>query len=176
MKQTKRLALYGMLAALALVLSYIEAMVPAFFAVPGMKLGLSNIITLFALFSFGWKDALAIVVIRILLGNLASGQVMARLYSLGGGLLSFAGMALLRRILTAKQVWVAGVAGGLLHNLGQMAVALAVTRTPGLLIWLPVLLLCGLVTGLFTGLCAQLLLRRRLISGKGDTHDESQKK
>ena len=85
-------------------------------------------------------------------------------------------MALLRRILTAKQVWVAGVAGGLLHNLGQMAVALAVTRTPGLLIWLPVLLLCGLVTGLFTGLCAQLLLRCRLISDKGDTHDESQKK
>ena len=85
-------------------------------------------------------------------------------------------MALLRRILTAKQVWAAGVAGGLLHNLGQMAVALAVTRTPGLLIWLPVLLLCGLVTGLFTGLCAQLLLRRRLISDKGDTHDESQKK
>lgn len=57
-----------------------------------------------------------------------------------------------------------------------MAVALAVTRTPGLLVWLPVLLLCGLVTGLFTGLCAQLLLRRRLISDKGDTHDESQKK
>ena len=85
-------------------------------------------------------------------------------------------MALLRRILTAKQVWVAGMAGGLLHNLGQMAVALAVTRTPGLLIWLPVLLLCGLGTGLFTGLCAQLLLRRRLISDKGDTHDESQKK
>ena len=119
---------------------------------------------------------IARIVIRILLGNLASGQVMALLYSLGGGLLSFAGMALLCRILTAKQVWAAGAAGGLLHNLGQMAVALAVTQTPGLLIWLPVLLLCGLVTGLFTGLCAQLLLRRRLISDKGDTHDESQKK
>ena len=119
---------------------------------------------------------IARIVIRILLGNLASGQVMALLYSLGGGLLSFAGMALLCRILTAKQVWAAGAAGGLLHNLGQMAVALAVTRTPGLLVWLPVLLLCGLGTGLFTGLCAQLLLRRRLISDKGDTHDESQKK
>ena len=119
---------------------------------------------------------IARIVIRILLGNLASGQVMALLYSLGGGLLSFAGMALLCRILTAKQVWAAGAAGGLLHNLGQMAVALAVTRTPGLLVWLPVLLLCGLGTGLFTGLCAQLLLRRRLISDKGYTHDESQKK
>ena len=158
--RVKRLTRCALLTAIALAIFVLEAQIPIPFPVPGMKLGLSNIITLFALFSFGWKDALAIVVIRILLGNLASGQVMA----------------LLRRILTAKQVWVAGVAGGLLHNLGQMAVALAVTRTPGLLIWLPVLLLCGLVTGLFTGLCAQLLLRRRLISDKGDTHDESQKK
>ena len=167
--RVKRLTRCALLTAIALAIFVLEAQIPIPFPVPGMKLGLSNIITLFALFSFGWKDALAIVVIRILLGNLASGQVMALLYSLGGGLLSFAGMALLCRILTAKQVWAAGAAGGLLHNLGQMAVALAVTRTPGLL-------LCGLVTGLFTGLCAQLLLRRRLISDKGDTHDESQKK
>ena len=158
--RVKRLTRCALLTAIALTIFVLEAQIPIPFPVPGMKLGLSNIITLFALFSFGWKDALAIVVIRILLGNLASGQVMA----------------LLRRIVTAKQVWAAGAAGGLLHNLGQMAVALAVTRTPGLLIWLPVLLLCGLVTGLFTGLCAQLLLRRRLISDKGDTHDESQKK
>lgn len=174
--RVKRLTRCALLTAIALAIFVLEAQIPIPFPVPGMKLGLSNIITLFALFSFGWKDALAIVVIRILLGNLASGQVMALLYSLGGGLLSFAGMALLCRILTAKQVWAAGAAGGLLHNLGQMSVALAVTRTPGLLVWLPVLLLCGLGTGLFTGLCAQLLLRRRLISDKGDTHDESQKK
>lgn len=173
--RVKRLTRCALLTAIALTIFVLEAQIPIPFPVPGMKLGLSNIITLFALFSFGWKDALAIVVIRILLGNLASGQVMALLYSLGGGLLSFAGMALLRRILTAKQVWVAGVAGGLLHNLGQMAVALAVTRTRAAdLAAGP--LLCGLVTGLFTGLCAQLLLRRRLISDKGDTHDESQKK
>ena len=133
--RVKRLTRCALLTAIALAIFVLEAQIPIPFPVPGMKLGLSNIITLFALFSFGWKDALAIVVIRILLGNLASGQVMALLYSL-----------------------------------------LAVTRTPGLLIWLPVLLLCGLVTGLFTGLCAQLLLRRRLISDKGDTHDESQKK
>ena len=158
--RVKRLTRCALLTAIALAIFVLEAQIPIPFPVPGMKLGLSNIITLFALFSFGWKDALAIVVIRILLGNLASGQVMA----------------LLCRILTAKQVWAAGAAGGLLHNLGQMAVALAVTRTPGLLVWLPVLLLCGLGTGLFTGLCAQLLLRRRLISDKGDTHDESQKK
>lgn len=127
--RVKRLTRCALLTAIALTIFVLEAQIPIPFPVPGMKLGLSNIITLFALFSFGWKDALAIVVIRILLGNLASGQVMALLYSLGGGLLSFAGMALLCRILTAKQVWAAGAAGGLLHNLGQMAVALAVTRT-----------------------------------------------
>ena len=174
--RVKRLTRCALLTAIALAIFVLEAQIPIPFPVPGMKLGLSNIITLFALFSFGWKDALAIVVIRILLGNLASGQVMALLYSLGGGLLSFAGTARRCRILTAKQVWAAGVAGGLLHNLGQMAVALAVTRTPVLLIWLPGLLLCGLGSGRFSGLCAQLLLRRRLISDKGDTHDESQKK
>jgi len=107
--RVKRLTRCALLTAIALAIFVLEAQIPIPFPVPGMKLGLSNIITLFALFSFGWKDALAIVVIRILLGNLASGQVMALLYSLGGGLLSFAGMALLRRILTAKQVWVAGV-------------------------------------------------------------------
>ena len=119
--RVKRLTRCALLTAIALAIFVLEAQIPIPFPVPGMKLGLSNIITLFALFSFGWKDALAIVVIRILLGNLASGQVMALLYSLGGGLLSFAGMALLCRILTAKQVWAAGAAGGLLHNLGQMA-------------------------------------------------------
>ena len=89
--RVKRLTRCALLTAIALAIFVLEAQIPIPFPVPGMKLGLSNIITLFALFSFGWKDALAIVVIRILLGNLASGQVMALLYSLGGGLLSFAG-------------------------------------------------------------------------------------
>ena len=86
--RVKRLTRCALLTAIALAIFVLEAQIPIPFPVPGMKLGLSNIITLFALFSFGWKDALAIVVIRILLGNLASGQVMALLYSLGGGLLS----------------------------------------------------------------------------------------
>lgn len=85
--RVKRLTRCALLTAIALTIFVLEAQIPIPFPVPGMKLGLSNIITLFALFSFGWKDALAIVVIRILLGNLASGQVMALLYSLGGGLL-----------------------------------------------------------------------------------------
>lgn len=160
--QTRRLARNALLAAVALTIFVLEAQIPLPVPVPGMKLGLSNIITVFALFAFGWKDALMILITRIVLGAVFSGQWMALLYSLAGGGLSFLCMALLVRVLNRRQVWAAGVAGGFCHNLGQMAVAVAVTQTPGLLLWLPALLLCGLMTGLFTGVCAQLLLRRGL--------------
>lgn len=148
-----------MLSAIALTIFVLEAQLPLPLPIPGLKLGLSNIVTVFALAALGRKEALAIVLIRIVLGNLIAGQGMAMLYSLAGGLLSFLCMALVLRILQKKQLWVCGVVGGIAHNVGQMAVALAVTETPALLAYLAVLLLCGIGTGTFTGLCAQLLLR-----------------
>ncbi len=160
--RTRRLALSALLAAVALTIFVLESQIPIPIPVPGLRLGLSNIITIFALFALGWKEALAILLVRIVLGNLFSGQVTAMLYSLGGGLCCFAAIALLRPHLQAKQVWIAGVVGGIFHNFGQMAVAVAVSGTKELLLYLPVLLLCGMATGALTGLCAQLLLRRRL--------------
>lgn len=156
----RRLALSALLATVALGIFVLEAQIPLPAPIPGLKLGLSNIVILFALFALGWKEAAAILLVRILLGNLFTGQMMAMLYSLGGGLFSFLAMLLLSRILERDQIWVAGVVGGMAHNLGQMAVAVAVTQTPSLLLYLPALLLCGILTGAFTGLCAQLLLRR----------------
>lgn len=158
--QVRRLALCALLAAVALGIFVLEAQIPLPVPIPGLKLGLSNIVILFALFALGWKEAAAILLVRILLGNFFTGQVTAMLYSLGGGLLSFLAMLLLSRFLKPSQIWVAGVVGGLMHNLGQMAVAVAITRTPSLLLYLPVLLLCGIFAGAFTGLCAQLLLHR----------------
>lgn len=158
--RVRRLALCALLTALALGIFVLEAQIPLPVPVPGLKLGLSNVVTLFALFALGRKEAAAILLIRVLLGNLITGQVSALLYSLAGSLLSFFSMALLVSLLKQSQVWVAGVIGGLAHNLGQMAAAMAVTQTPSLLLYLPVLLLCGILTGAFTGLCAQLLLRR----------------
>ena len=153
----RRLALLARLTAIALTIFVVEAQFPLPVPVPGLKLGLSNIVTLFALFVFGWKEALAILLVRIFLGNLITGQTMSLFYSLAGGLLSFVCMALILRILKQNQLWVAGVIGGVAHNVGQIAVALFVTQTPALLAYFPVLMLCGIVTGVLTGLCAQLL-------------------
>lgn len=155
--RVRRLALCALLTAIALTIFVVEAQVPLPVPVPGLKLGLSNIVTLFALAAFGWKETLAILLVRIFLGNLITGQMMSLLYSLAGGMLSFVCMTLILRLLKENQLWVAGVIGGIAHNFGQMAVALAVTQTPALLAYFPVLVLCGILTGALTGLCAQLL-------------------
>ena len=160
--RVRRLALCALLAAVALTIFVLEAQIPLPAPIPGLKLGLSNIVILFTLFALGRKEALAVLLVRILLGNLFTGQLMAMLYSLCGGLLSFLVMALLRRKLPVGQIWVAGVLGGLCHNIGQMAVAVAVTQSEQLLYYLPVLELCGLLTGAFTGLCAQLLYQKNI--------------
>lgn len=162
--KTRRLALCALLATIALTIFVLEAQLPPLLPLPGFRLGLSNVVTVFALFALGRRDALAIVLLRIVLGNLLTGQGSAMLYALAGGLLSYASMALLRPCLRQSQMWVCGVVGSLAHNLGQMAVALLLTGTPEFLYFLPLLLLCAIGTGLFTGLCAQLLRRcfRRL--------------
>ena len=158
--RVRALAQSALLAAVALTIFVLEAQIPLPLPVPGLKLGLCNIVTLFALCRLGRGWSLAIVLTRIVLGNLAMGQVMAMLYALAGGLLSFLVMALIFRRLGQDLLWVTGAFGGLAHNLGQMTVAVLVTSTPALLAYLPVLLLCGILTGAFTGLCARLLCER----------------
>ena len=137
-----------------------EAQLPPLVPIPGVKLGLANIITVYAMFRLGPKDTLAILLVRIVLGSLLAGAVSAMLFSLAGALLCYLAMLVLRRILTEKQLWVCGVLGAACHNLGQILAAMLLYQTPGLIVYLPVLLLSGLVTGLFTGLVAQLLLAR----------------
>lgn len=155
--RVRRLALCALLTAIALTIFVVEAQFPLPVPIPGLKLGLSNIVTLFALFVFGWKEALAILLARVFLGNLITGQMMSLLYSLAGGLFSFLCIIFVRRILKEDQLWAAGVIGGIAHNIGQMAVAVFVTQTPALLAYLPVLILCGIATGVLTGLTAQFL-------------------
>ncbi len=160
--RTKRLALCALYAAIALTIFVLEAQIPPLLPLPGIKLGLSNIVTLFALCSLGGKEAFAIVLVRIVLGNLATGRVSAIFYALGGGILSFLTMLFAMRLVKPSQLWVVGVLGGLAHNIGQTCVAVAITQTVELFVYLPVLLLCGIVTGALTGLCAQILQNRRI--------------
>lgn len=162
--RVKRLTLCACLCAIALTIFVLEAQIPPILPVPGFKLGLSNIVTLLALLTLGRKEALAIMLVRIVLGNLVTGQVAAILYSLTGGLFSFLAMQLSLYVVNERQIWVVGVFGGIAHNLGQMLIAVVIASTPALFVYLPVLLLCGIVTGALTGSCARLLKNRRFFT------------
>lgn len=165
---TKKLTRMALLTAVALIIFMVEAQIPPPVPVPGVKLGLANIVTVYAMFALSPGQALAILICRVFLGSVFSGQMMTLFYSLGGGLLCWLAMCLLHRVLTRKQIWVAGVLGAVVHNFGQIMVAIALTRTPGLMVYLPVLTLSGILTGAFTGTAAQALVNRmeRLTPGK----------
>jgi heptaprenyl diphosphate synthase len=157
---TRRLTRMAVLTAVALSIFIVELQLPSLAPIPGVKLGLANIVTVYAMFTLGPADTLCILVARILLGSFFAGQIMALLYSLAGGLLCYLVMLLLHRVLTVKQIWVCGVLGAVAHNLGQIAVAILLTSTPALLYYLPVLMVSGILSGAFTGLCAQFVANR----------------
>ena len=156
----KKLTRLALLTTIALIIFMVEAQIPSPIPIPGIKLGLANIVTVYAMFALSPGETLAVLLCRVFLGSLFSGQPSTLFYSLGGGLLCWLAMLLLRRLLSKKQLWVAGVFGAIFHNIGQILVGIALTRTPGLIAYLPVLLVSGILTGSFTGLCAQFLLAR----------------
>lgn len=158
--QTKRLTRDALLAAIALCLFVVELQLPSPVPIPGVKLGLANVITVVSMFLMGPGDTLMILLVRILLGSIFAGQMMALIYSLSGGMLCFIAMLLLRRILTMQQIWVCSVIGAIFHNIGQVLAAMAVTATLQLAVYLPVLLVSGIITGAFTGLTAQFAANR----------------
>lgn len=158
MKKTKRLVLLAMLTAVAMILSYVESLLPSV-SIPGVKMGLANIAVIFALFRFGWKEAAALSLVRVVLVSLLFGSVGAMLYSLAGAVLSLAVMALLRRIDRFSTVGIS-VAGGVAHNAGQILMAMLILQTKQLLGYLPVLAVSGIAGGVLTGLAAALLIRR----------------
>lgn len=158
MKKTKRLVLLAMLTAVAMILSYVESLLPSV-GIPGVKMGLANIAVIFALFRFGWKEAAALSLVRVVLVSLLFGSVGAMLYSLAGAVLSLAVMALMRRIDRFSTVGIS-VAGGVAHNAGQILMAMLILQTKQLLGYLPVLAVSGIAGGVLTGLAAALLIRR----------------
>ncbi len=156
MKKTQRIALYGVLAALALIMSYIEMQIPAFFAVPGMKLGLTNIVVLVALYKFDAKSAFAINVVRIFVVAILFGTVMSLAFSFVGGMLSTIVMVLLKKTDRFSVVGVS-IAGGLSHNIGQIIVAMILLNTNAIAWYLPILWIMGMVSGLIIGVIGALV-------------------
>ncbi len=143
----------------ALICSYIESLIPIPFGVPGMKLGLTNVVIILLLYLMGPFDAIVVSVLRIVLIGFMFGNVYSFCYSLAGGVLSFIVMFLLYRF-TKFNIIAVSVAGGFSHNLGQLLVALFFFDTPYLIYYLPVLLITGVVTGAIIGVIAQAVYSR----------------
>ena len=156
---TKRIARYGLLIALALILSYVESLLPVFVAVPGVKMGLPNIVILFALYTLGVKDAAVISLIRVVLAGALFGSVFSMLYSAAGAVLSLAVMAVLMKTKRFSPVGVS-VAGGVAHNAGQIIVAILVTETAQIIFYLPVLCISGIAAGVLIGVAGGMIIER----------------
>ena len=158
--KVKRIAELALLTALALIIFVVELQIPSLTPIPGIKLGLANIITVFAVYRYRAGEAALVLLARIIIGSIFSGSMMAIMYSLAGGALCLLGMLLLKRVIPEKHMWLCSVFGAVLHNCGQVAVACIVTGTVWIVGYLPVLVLAGCVAGAFTGLCGQLVAGR----------------
>lgn len=159
MAKTKKLTLMALMTAIALIVFVIEAQIPPLVPIPGVKLGLANMITLVAMLILGRKEAGAILVVRIFMGSMFAGGVSGFLFSIAGGFLAYFVMVLTIGIFPEKLMWVVSVFGAIAHNIGQLAVAVWVSGTPSIIVYGPALMAAGIITGAFTGIGAYYLVR-----------------
>ena len=157
---TRKLTTLGLLSAIALTIFMVEAQIPPIVPLPGVKVGLANIVTVFAVFVLGGKEGAAVLFARVFLGAVFAGNFSTIFYSAAGGVCAILVTIGAKGILTKKQLWVAGILGAIAHSIGQMAMAIAISGTPGLAVYLPIMIAISIITGAFTGLCAQFLVNR----------------
>ena len=158
-RRTRILTLLGVSVAAAMVISYIEMLIPMPFAVPGIKLGLANTVTLFLLLKLDWKCAGAVSIIRVLLSGLLFGNAVSIAYSFAGALFSIVVMSLLKKTNAFTAVGLS-ISGGTAHNIGQILMAALLLGTKQILWWLPMLTVSGILAGIATGAAAALLDRK----------------
>ena len=155
-----RITRLALLTAIALTIFMVEAQIPALTTIPGVKLGLANVVTVYAMFAMGPGDALLVLSARVFLGAVFSGQMMTLIYSAAGGVLSWCVLCLLRKLLTEEQIWLASPVAAVFHNLGQLLAAAAVMRSWAVMAYLPYLVIAAVLAGLFTGIAAQALIKQ----------------
>lgn len=147
----RRLVIMSILLAIALTIFMIEVQIPVIAPIPGIKLGLSNIITLMAILYLGKKEAFSILILRIIIGSIFSGQVISLMYSFGGGILCFIVMTIACEFLKKEYIPLISVLGAIAHNIGQISIAIILINSTKIIFYLPMLLLSGIITGFFTG-------------------------
>ena len=157
--KSKRIAYLGLLTALAMILSFVESQIPALVAIPGIKVGLPNIAIVFILYKLGAKQAVAVSFVRVFLVSLLFGNLQIMTFSMAGALLSMLSMILLKKTGWFSVITVS-IMGGIAHNVGQIIAACLWTQTAEVALYLPVLLVSGLLTGGLIGLAAGLLVKR----------------
>lgn len=158
-KTARTVALYGMLIALAFIFSYVEAMIPLPVPVPGVKLGLANLVNMVGLYTVGAAGTAAVSLVRIVLVGFTFSNMFSMLYSLAGGIVSLAVMILARKTGWFGQVGVS-ILGGIFHNIGQLTIAALVTQTAGVFAYFPVLLVAGVITGAVIGMLGGMVVER----------------
>ncbi len=149
----EKTAYMGLLLSFALILSYVESLVPFFFGIPGMKLGLANLAVMLALYLFGGREAFLLNLLRILLSSVLFGNMSTFLYSAAGGFFSFFAMTIMKKRKTFSMIGVS-MGGGVFHNIGQILAAFLIVRTYGIFYYVPALLAAGVVTGGLNGIIA----------------------
>ena len=157
--KTKKVATLGLCIALSMVLSFIEHQIPPLVAVPGVKVGLPNLVMVFMLYKIGWKETAIVSIVRVVLVSMNFGSVVSMAYGLAGATLSLIGMILLKKTKLFSTIAVS-VIGGVLHNVGQIAIACVIMGTGLLVSYLPVLLISGTIAGVVIGFVAGILVKK----------------
>ena len=156
---TKKMTSLALTVSFALILSFVESRIPAFVAIPGIKVGLANIAVIFTLYKFGIKEAVAVSAVRVLLVSMLFGSPISMIYSLTGAVLSLAVMCLLKKLTPLTEVTVS-VAGGVTHNIGQIGAASVMLGTNVVIYYLPFLLLSGTIAGVVVGIASGMLIKK----------------
>ena len=157
--RSKKLTVLALLTALSMILSYIEGLLPAFVAIPGIKVGLANLAVVLALYRLGWREAICVSLVRVLCLSLLFGNAASLAYSIAGAALSLGGMVILKNTMRFSPLAVS-VTGGVLHNMGQLLMACVLLSTTALRYYLPFLLLGGILAGIVIGVISAILLKR----------------
>ena len=164
-KKTLQLTTLAFIIAFAMILSFVESRIPAFVAIPGVKVGLANIAVIFTLYKLGVKEAITVSIIRVLLIAMLFGSAVSLIYSISGAVLSLVSMILLKKLTPLTEVAVS-VTGGVMHNVGQIAAASFMLSTNVVVYYLPFLLVSGTIAGIVVGIASAILIKRIKFSYK----------
>lgn len=156
----KKMAALAMFSVIALTIFTVESMIGPIVPIPGIKLGLANIVTLLVLVLYGPKESLFVLIVRILLGSMFGGQMISFFYSLSGGVLCWLVMSFINALLKKKFLVLTSMCGAVAHNVGQILAAIVITQSISVVAYLPVLMVSAMITGCFTGVAAQVSAKR----------------